>query len=59
MNEFVISSKKKKNKNAIVAFNVCIFVAIQENEKDEKGGRPPPRIFKLMARTNANTSIKF
>ena len=56
MNEFVISSKKKKNKNAIVAFNVCIFVAIQENEKDEKGGRPP-RIFKLMVRTN--TSIKF
>ena len=57
MNEFVISSKKKKNKNAIVAFNVCIFVAIQENEKDEKGGRPPQRIFKLMVRTN--TSIKF
>ena len=56
MNEFVISSKKK-NKNAIVAFNVCIFVAIQENEKDEKGGRPPQRIFKLMVRTN--TSIKF
>ena len=55
MNEFVISSKKK-NKNAIVAFNVCIFVAIQENEIDEKGGRPP-RIFKLMVRTN--TSIKF
>ena len=57
MNEFVISSKKK-NKNAIVAFNVCIFVAIQENEKDEKGGRPL-RIFKLMVRTSANTSIKF
>ena len=56
MNEFVISSKKKKNKNAIVAFNVCIFVAIQENEKDEKGGRPL-RIFKLMVCTN--TSIKF
>ena len=58
MNEFVISSKKKKNKNAIVAFNVCIFVAIQENEKDEKGGRPL-RIFKLMVLTSANTSIKF
>ena len=57
MNEFVISSKKK-NKNAIVAFNVCIFVAIQENEKDEKGGRPL-RIFKLMVPSSANTSIKF
>ena len=58
MNEFVISSKKKKNKNAIVAFNVCIFVAIQQKEKDEKGGRPL-HIFKLMVLTSTNTSIKF